>query len=513
MINTDEWRASAGSVGKAALGVVHICDDDGNELPTGEPGIIYFERDAPAFDYHNDPEKTEESRHPDHDNWSTVGDIGYLDEDGYLFLTDRKAFMIISGGVNIYPQEVENVLALHPEIYDVAVIGVPDPEMGQQVKAVVQIRDGVAPSEDLATEIIGYVRERLAHFKAPRSVDFIDELPRSATGKLVKRKLQQRLCGGSPMSVELGNPTRTYDPVSISPLSFWADTAADREKSFKILRDERPISWHRPIDGALMAPEIDGVWAVTRHEDISYVSKNPELFCSGQGVMIEAVPEDILDAAQSFLAMDGTKHSTLRRLVSSVFTPRQVAKIQDQIEAQAIQIVDELLLTKEGDFVEQVSKRLPMWTIYEMMGLPSESREEAAHNADGMVSWADEDVAAGRERGKFSTTRSSDCSPPVWNSPRATFAPHVGPDVSTGAGRDRRAQAHRRRTRRLLRAALGGRQRHHAQHHHAGDHGAAGVPRAAGTTGPGLRRAHQAGDGGVRALGESGDELPPDRHA
>jgi fatty-acyl-CoA synthase len=161
-------------------------------MTPGQPGVIYFERDAPAFVYHNDPEKTAESRHPGHDTWTTVGDIGYLDEDGYLFLTDRKAFMIISGGVNIYPQEVENVLALHPEIFDVAVIGVPNAEMGQEVKAVVQLRDGVAPSDDLAAAIIGYVRERLAHFKAPRSVDFVDELPRSATGKLVKRTLQAR---------------------------------------------------------------------------------------------------------------------------------------------------------------------------------------------------------------------------------------------------------------------------------------------------------------------------------
>ena len=192
MISTPEWRTKRGSVGKAALGVIHVCDDDGVEVPTGQPGIIYFERDEPPFSYHNDPEKTSESRHPAHDNWATVGDIGYLDEDGYLFLTDRKAFMIISGGVNIYPQEVENVLAMHPQIYDVAVIGVPHPEMGQEVKAVVQLRDGEAPSDELASELIDYVRERLARFKAPRSVDFIDELPRSATGKLVKRKLQER---------------------------------------------------------------------------------------------------------------------------------------------------------------------------------------------------------------------------------------------------------------------------------------------------------------------------------
>jgi long-chain acyl-CoA synthetase len=192
MINTTEWQTKRGSVGKAALGVIHICDDDGADLPTGQPGVIYFERDAPAFVYHNDSEKTAESRHPGHDTWATVGDIGYLDEDGYLFLTDRKAFMIISGGVNIYPQEVENVLALHPEIFDVAVIGVPNAEMGEEVKAVVRLRDGVAPSDDLAAAIIGYVSERLARFKAPRSVDFVDELPRSATGKLVKRTLQAR---------------------------------------------------------------------------------------------------------------------------------------------------------------------------------------------------------------------------------------------------------------------------------------------------------------------------------
>ena len=202
------------------------------------------------------------------------------------------------------------------------------------------------------------------------------------------------------MTVETPNPTRTFDPVSISALSFWADTAEGRESSFKILRDERPVSWHAPIEGALMEAEIDGVWAVTRHEDVGYVSKNPDLFCSGQGTMIEAVPDDILDAAQSFLAMDGAKHSTLRRLISSVFTPRQVAKIQDQIKIQATAVVDGLLATKDGDFVEQVSKRLPMWTIYEMMGLPEELRDEAADNADGMVAWADADVAAGREAGE-----------------------------------------------------------------------------------------------------------------
>jgi long-chain acyl-CoA synthetase len=192
IITSEEWRSRRGSVGKAALGVAHICDDDGNELPAREVGTIYFERDVAPFEYHNDPGRTADSRHPAHENWSTVGDVGYLDDDDYLYLTDRKAFTIISGGVNIYPQEVENALALHPKIFDVAVIGVPDAEMGEQVKAVVQLRDGIKPTDELAEEIIGYVRDRIARYKTPRSVEFVAELPRLATGKLAKRLLINR---------------------------------------------------------------------------------------------------------------------------------------------------------------------------------------------------------------------------------------------------------------------------------------------------------------------------------
>jgi cytochrome P450 len=194
-----------------------------------------------------------------------------------------------------------------------------------------------------------------------------------------------------------------FDPVSISPLSFWAMTAEEREPYFKILRDERPVSWHPPIEGTVVPADVDGVWAVTRAEDIAYVSKNPEIFCSSQGVLIEAIPEDVNQAAMSFLAMDGIKHSTTRRLISSVFTPRQVATIKDQIQSQAVRIVDDLLTTTAGDFVKQVSKRLPMWTIFEMVGLPDELREEALVHADGMLSWNDADVAAGREPGEVMT--------------------------------------------------------------------------------------------------------------
>jgi fatty-acyl-CoA synthase len=192
MIDSAQWLAKPGSVGKAGLGVIHICDDDGAELPTGQIGTVYFEREEVAFEYHRDPAKTKAGQHPAHAQWSTTGDIGYLDDDGYLYLTDRKAFMIISGGVNIYPQEIEDCLTLHPKVHDVAVIGIPDPEMGEQVKAVVQAADGVETGPELEAELLDFVRARIARYKAPRSVDFTDNLPRSATGKLVKHELKAR---------------------------------------------------------------------------------------------------------------------------------------------------------------------------------------------------------------------------------------------------------------------------------------------------------------------------------
>jgi long-chain acyl-CoA synthetase len=177
--------------------VLHICAEDGGELPTGEVGLVYFERDKLPFTYHNDPDKTKAAQHPEHPNWTTTGDLGYVDSEGFLFLTDRKAFTIISGGVNIYPQEIEDVLTLHPKVFDIAVIGVPDPEMGEQVKAVVQPAPGVEAGPALEQELLSYVRERIAHYKAPKSVDFVTSLPRTATGKLQKRKIRDHYLHGA----------------------------------------------------------------------------------------------------------------------------------------------------------------------------------------------------------------------------------------------------------------------------------------------------------------------------
>jgi fatty-acyl-CoA synthase len=169
--------------------VVHIVGEDGKELPTGDVGQVWFEGSA-AFEYHNDPQKTADAWNEA--GWSTLGDVGYLDEEGYLYLTDRVSHMIISGGVNIYPQEVENILVLHPAVLDVAVIGVPDPDMGEAVKAVVVANPPAVASEALGAELTTFCRDRLAHFKCPRSVDFVAELPRLPSGKLLKRVLRDR---------------------------------------------------------------------------------------------------------------------------------------------------------------------------------------------------------------------------------------------------------------------------------------------------------------------------------
>ena len=194
-IAAPEWLQKKGSVGKAILGTVRICDEEGRLLPTGESGTIYFEG-GPRFSYHNDAKRTAESQHPSEPTWSTLGDVGYLDEDGYLFLTDRKAFMIISGGVNIYPQEVENLLVTHPKVADAAVFGVPNEEFGEEVKAVIQPLTWAEAGPDLEAELIAFARTHLSHVKCPRSVDFMEELPRHPTGKLYKRLLRDKYWTG-----------------------------------------------------------------------------------------------------------------------------------------------------------------------------------------------------------------------------------------------------------------------------------------------------------------------------
>jgi acyl-CoA synthetase (AMP-forming)/AMP-acid ligase II len=192
-ITSAEWLEHRGSVGRAVIGSVHITDEAGEELPSGEIGTIRFDGGRPV-EYLNDPEKTEAAY--DDRGWVTVGDVGYVDDEGYLYLTDRKDSMIISGGVNIYPKEAEDVLLGHASVVDVAVIGVPNAEFGEEVKAVVQLVDPSLAGNELALELMMFCRERLAHYKCPRSVDFVDSLPRAPSGKLYKRRVRDRYWEG-----------------------------------------------------------------------------------------------------------------------------------------------------------------------------------------------------------------------------------------------------------------------------------------------------------------------------
>jgi long-chain acyl-CoA synthetase len=194
-----QWLAHPGTVGRPILGEVLILDDAGRRCPAGVDGTIWF-RGATAFQYFQDPAKTAESRSSD-GTTSTVGDVGHLDAEGYLYLTDRKSYMIISGGVNIYPQETENLLSGHPAVLDVAVIGVPNDDLGEEVKAVVQLVDPAAAGPELEQELITYCRDRLTHFKCPRTVDFVGELPRFPTGKLYKRLLRDAYWAGHETSI------------------------------------------------------------------------------------------------------------------------------------------------------------------------------------------------------------------------------------------------------------------------------------------------------------------------
>ena len=200
--NSDMWLAHPGTVGTPIGCVVRVCGDDGEEVPRGESGTIYFEGGA-QFEYHNDPEKTRGSRHPSQP-WSTLGDVGYLTDDNFVFLTDRKAYMIITGGVNVYPQEAENVLVTHPKVIDAAVLGVPNDDFGEEVKAVVQpVTMPSSPEEAaaLAGELIAFCRSQLADVKCPRSVDFRVELPRHPTGKLYKRLLKDEYWAASGRTI------------------------------------------------------------------------------------------------------------------------------------------------------------------------------------------------------------------------------------------------------------------------------------------------------------------------
>src|SRR5258707_7101864 len=209
------------------------------------------------------------------------------------------------------------------------------------------------------------------------------------------------VCWRIPMTAMTGmsGTARPYDAIDLSSRAFWSMTAAQRERSFAVLRAERPVSWHPPVEDALLPdPDDRGYWAVTRRADIVTVSRNNDVFLSGKGVMFESIPEELLEASQSFLAMDPPRHTKLRKLVSAAFTPRQVRRIEDSIQANAKTIVEELRAAGSGaDFVDLCAKELPIRSLSDMVGIPESEREHMAHATDAMVSWADADYLDGRQ--------------------------------------------------------------------------------------------------------------------
>jgi len=200
-ISCQEWLDHPGSVGRARPEQVKICAEDGTEQPPGVPGLIYLVGYGPLPQYLNDPVKTKAARHAQHDNWITGGDVGYIGEDGFLYLTDRKAFTIISGGVNIYPQAIEDALIEHPLVGDAAVFGVPNDEMGEEVKALVELTTGTPGSDALARQLIAYCATKMARYMVPRSLEFVEQLPRTPTGKLMKKELRDKYWAGRTRAI------------------------------------------------------------------------------------------------------------------------------------------------------------------------------------------------------------------------------------------------------------------------------------------------------------------------
>ena len=191
-VGPHDWLTHKGTVGRAVMGELKICDEEGEPLPPRSEGVVYFAGGAPLT-YHNAPDKIRENTNQH--GWTTLGDVGWADEEGFLYLTDRKSFMIISGGVNIYPQEVENLLITHPKVADAAVVGAPHEEMGEQVAAVIQPMDWADAGEELKAELMAFCRANLSHVKSPRILDFMQELPRHPTGKLYKRLIRDAYWG------------------------------------------------------------------------------------------------------------------------------------------------------------------------------------------------------------------------------------------------------------------------------------------------------------------------------
>ncbi|MEV4200748.1 cytochrome P450 [Micromonospora globbae] len=383
LADSQTWLARPGTVGRPAPPTeVVVVDEDGKPVPAGQEGRVAVRRPpGRGFHYHNAPEQTENAHVAPHT--FTVGDLGYLDDDGYLFLTGRSAELIVSGGVNIYPAEVEGVLLAHPAVQDGVVIGVPDPEFGERVHALVQL-DPDWPATDVDRVLDAHCRTALAGFKVPRSYEVVDRIPREPTGKLPRRALRDRY------QHDPAPPTRLADPATY--------LAGVPHHEFARLRREAPVAWVDEVE--LTRTDGDdrtrsrgrGFWAVTRYAAVSEVSRDPVTFSSAAGGAFLADPrttEDLERNRQLLINMDAPEHTWVRRLVAGVFTPRAVGRLRDMVTRHAEEVVARAVAAREIDVVADLAAELPLLVLTDLLGMPPSDRKLLFDWSNNLVGFDD----------------------------------------------------------------------------------------------------------------------------
>ncbi|MET8087568.1 cytochrome P450 [Micromonospora sp. NPDC005237] len=383
LADSHTWLARPGTVGRPAPPTeVVVVDDEGRPVPAGQEGRVAVRRPpGRGFHYHNAPEQTEQAHVAPHT--FTVGDLGHLDDDGYLFLTGRSAELIVTGGVNVYPAEVEAVLSTHPAVQDSVVIGVPDDEFGEQVRAVVQL-DPTWPTRGVEQALDAHCRTSLAGFKVPRSYEVVDRIPREPTGKVPRRALRDRY------------RRATVSPGLLAdPATFLTGVPHDE---FARRRREAPVAWVEEVE--LTRTDQDrsvrsrgpGFWAVTRHAAVSAVSRDPATFSSAAGGAFLAdprTPEDLHRNRQLLINMDAPEHAWVRRLVAGAFTPRAVGRLGELVTQHAEEVIARAVAARDIDVVADLAAELPLLVLTDLLGVPRADRRLLFDWSNNLVGFDD----------------------------------------------------------------------------------------------------------------------------
>ncbi|WP_433042397.1 cytochrome P450 [Dactylosporangium sp. CS-033363] len=381
LIDAEAWLERPGSVGRALPGCeLVVVDAEGRPVPAGVRGRVYVRRlHGSRFKYHNAPEKTRGAYLGD--DTFTFGEVGFLDDDGYLFLTGRAQELIVSGGVNVYPAEVEAVLLSHPAVHDAAVIGVPDHEFGERVAAVIVLRD-LADAERV---LDAHCRRSLAGFKVPRLYSFVPDLQREPTGKLRKHLL-----------------TAHFERPDVAHPATYAAGVPHAE--FARRRRESPVTWvdepllTRHSAAGLITHRGSGYWAVTSHEAVLAASRRTDDFSSarkGAFLVDPRTPGDLRQTRQLLISMDEPEHLRIRRLVTSVFTPRAVKQLADSITAHAERLARSITAMGEFDIVTDLARELPLLVLCDLLGVPEHDRHLLYSWSNHLVGFDDPEYGGG----------------------------------------------------------------------------------------------------------------------